>query len=107
VVTLTVLALQVIPLSGLRADRIHMLRCDVAAFEGAEQEMEQVLDQYLERRWLVEARSVRFGESLSLRYRVVVKDPSQVSSLLREVGSVEGVERVVLDLGDEGPDREE
>jgi uncharacterized membrane protein YhiD involved in acid resistance len=106
-VTLAVLALQVIPLGGIRSDRIHMLRCDVASFEGAEKEMEGVLDGFLQRRWLVEARSLRFGETLSLRYRVVVRDPDQIGEMLRQVGAVEGVERVIIDLGDEGPDREE
>jgi len=106
-VTLTVLALHVIPLAGVRQDRILMLRCDVASFEGAEKEMERVLDSFVQRRWLVEARSLRFGETLSLRYRVVVRDPHEVGEMLRQVGAVEGVERVILDLGDEGPDREE
>jgi hypothetical protein len=84
-----------------------MVRCDIAAFEGAEQELEAALDRFLAHRWLVEARSVRFGESLSLRYRVVMRDPSETAAMLREVGAIEGVERVVVDLGDEGPEREE
>jgi len=107
VVVLTVVALQVIPLAGVRSDRIYMLRCDVASFEGVEKEMEQTLGRYLDRRWLVEARSLRFGESLSLRYRVVVRDPSEIADMLRAVGGVEGVERVVIDLGEEGADRVE
>jgi hypothetical protein len=107
IVTLAVLALQAIPLAGLRPDRIRMLRCDVAAFEGAEAALEQVLERFVSRRWLIEARSLRFGESLSLRYRVVVRDPAEVGAMLREAGAVEGVERVVLDLGEEGETLEE
>jgi len=106
-VTLTILALQVIPLSGLRADRIRMLRCDVTSFGGAESEVEQTLDRFLQRRWLVEARSLRFGETLSLRYRVVVRDTDEIATMIREVGAIEGVERVVIDHGSEGPNREE
>jgi len=107
VVALTTLALQVIPLAGLRADRIRIVRCDVASFEGIEKRVEETLDRFLTRRWLVEARSLRFGESLSLRYRVVVRDTDEIPAMLREVGAIEGVERIVVDLGDGGPTREE
>jgi len=104
-ITLTILALHLVPLAGLREDRIRMVRCDVAAFEGVEQEVEKALDRHLTRRWLIEARSVRFGEAVSLRYRVAVRDPGRIGEMLREVANIEGVERIVVDLGDEGPDR--
>ncbi len=106
-VILAVLALQAIPLAGARADRTRVLRCDIAAFEGKELELERALDRFLTRRWLVEARSQRFGEALSLRYRVVVRDPHEIPTMVREVSSIEGVERVVVDVGEEGPDSEE
>lgn len=102
IVTLAVLALQVVPLTGWRADRVRLLRCDVAAFEGAEADLDEAMERFVSRRWLVEARSLRFGEALSFRYRVVVRDPSAVGAMLRDLGAVEGVERVVLDLGEEG-----
>jgi len=101
VISLSVLALYVVPLAGVRPDRLRTLRCDVAAFEGIEAEMDRVMDRHIARRWLVEARSLRFGESLSFRYRVVVSDPEASAALLRELGAVEGVERVVLDLAEE------
>jgi uncharacterized membrane protein YhiD involved in acid resistance len=104
-ITLTILALHLVPLAGPREDRIRMVRCDVASFEGVEQEVEKALDRHLTRRWLVEARSVRFGEAVSLRYRVAVRDPGTIGDMLREVANIEGVERIVVDLGDEGPDR--
>ena len=100
-VSLAVLALHVIPLAGVRPDHLRILRCDVGAFEGVEARLEQILDDYLTRRWLVEARSQRFGESLSFRYRVVVRDPDDVAPMMRAISGLEGVERVVLDLGDE------
>ncbi len=100
-VSLAVLALHVIPLAGIRPDRLRILRCDVGAFEGVENRLEQVLDEHLVRRWLVEARSQRFGESLSFRYRVVVRDPDDAAAMMRAISGLEGVERVVLDLGDE------
>ncbi len=106
-IVLTVLALQALPLEGLRADRTRMIRCDVAAFEGAEHRLEQELDRFLVKRWLVEARSVRFGEALSLRYRVIVRNVDDIPTLVREVGAVEGVEKVVVDTGEEGPESEE
>lgn len=101
IVSLAVLALHVIPLAGIRPDHLRMLRCDVAAFEGVESRLEQILDDHVDRRWLVEARSQRFGESLSFRYRVVVRDPDDVGGMMRALSGLEGVERVVLDLSDE------
>ena len=74
----------------------------MASFEGVEPQLEKVLDVHLERRWLVEARTLRFGEALSLRYRAVVRDPDRIAALLRDVGAIEGVERVVVDVGEEG-----
>jgi len=106
-VTLTVLALKLVPLSGLREDRIRMVRCDVTSFDGVEQELEQTMDRYLLRRWLIEARSIRFGEAISLRYRVAVREPDSIGVMLRDVAQIEGVERVVVDLGEEGPNRSE
>lgn len=101
IVSLAVLALHVIPLAGIRSDRLRMLRCDVGAFEGVENRLEKILDDHLVRRWLVEARSQRFGESLSFRYRVVVRDPDDMAPMMRAISGLEGVERVVLDLSDE------
>ena len=100
-VSLAVLALYVIPLAGIRPDHLRILRCDVSAFEGVENRLERVLDDHVTRRWLVEARSQRFGESLSFRYRVVVRDPDDVAQMMRAISGLEGVERVVLDLSDE------
>jgi hypothetical protein len=100
-VSLAVLALHVIPLAGIRPDRLRMLRCDVGAFEGVESRLEQLLEQFTVRRWLVEARSQRFGESLSFRYRVVVRDPDELAPMMRAISGLEGVEKVVLDLSDE------
>jgi hypothetical protein len=100
-ISLAVLALHVIPLAGIRPENLRYLRCDVGAFEGVENRLEQVLDDHVARRWLVEARSQRFGESLSFRYRVVVRDPDNVAPMMRAISGIEGVERVVLDLSDE------
>ncbi len=100
-VSLAVLALHVIPLAGVRPDHLRILRCDVSAFEGVESRLERILDDHVTRRWLVEARSQRFGESLSFRYRVVVRDPDDVAAMMRAISGLEGVERVVLDLSDE------
>jgi len=103
VIGLAVIALHIIPLSGIRSDRIRMLRCDVASFEGVEGRLDAVLDEHTARRWLTEARSMRFGESLSFRYRVVLRDTDAIAAMLRDIGEIEGVERVVLDLGEETP----
>lgn len=100
-VGLAVLALFVIPLSGTRGEVLG-LRVDIAAYEGAEADAAGVMDRYLRRRWLTEARSLRFGETLSYRYRVVFKDPDKLEVMLRELAGVEGVERIVLETDGEG-----
>ncbi|MBI2839999.1 MAG: DUF4956 domain-containing protein [Acidobacteria bacterium] len=106
-IALAVLALNVLRLTGMRADCIHMLRCDVASYEGIEAAMNAVLDRFVARRWLMEARSLRFGESLSLRYRVLLRGPDRLGALLRELAGVEGIERVVLDTTEEAADAED
>ena len=94
-VTLAVLALYLLPAGGVRR-KVRLLRCDVAAYENVEGEVDRVLDRFLRQRWLVEARSLRFGETLSYRYRVVLRDEGAARELLRAVADLEGVERVVL-----------
>jgi hypothetical protein len=101
IVGLAVLALHVIPLSGIRSENIRTVRCDVAAFEGAETALDEAMTRHFSRRWLLEARSMRFGEVHSYRYRVVVRNPNRVADLLRDIAAIEGVERVVLDAGEE------
>ena len=104
IVILAVLALHVLPLAGRRAGHTRTLRCDVASYEGVEGDIATTLEKYLEQCWLVEARTLRFGEALSLRYKVIVRDPAEAATMLREVGAIEGVERVVIDHGEEGID---
>jgi uncharacterized membrane protein YhiD involved in acid resistance len=95
VVALTVLVMQAI--STLRSrNGIQLLRCDLAAYEAHEEAIVGVLDAHLSKRWLVEARSLRFGETLSYRYRVQLKDPKGTEALLQALSAVEGVERVVV-----------
>jgi hypothetical protein len=100
VISLAVLALYVLPLGGTRGP-LHLLRCDIAAYQGTEKAILAVLTVYLRKRALVEARSLRFGETLSYRYRVALKREDQLEELLRALSDVEGVERVIIDADDE------
>ena len=100
VISLAVLALYILPLGGTRGP-LHLLRCDIAAYQGTESAILEVLDRFLRKRSLVEARSLRFGETLSYRYRVALKKEDQLEALLRALSDVEGVERVVIDAEDE------
>ncbi len=92
---LTVLALQATMLRRHRTP-IMLLRCDLAAYEAREDAITPVLDRFLKSCWMEDARSLRFGETLSYRYRVELNDPAQVSDLLQALSDVEGVERVIL-----------
>ena len=100
-ISLVVLTLYILPLSGIRR-KIHTLRCDVAAYENLEGQLDAILDQHLRQRWLVEARSLRFGETLSYRYRIILKKSNQIQPLVLTLSDLEGVQRVVLGYEDEG-----
>jgi len=82
----------------------HLLRCDIAAYQGTEAGMLAVVDRHVQRRALVEARSLRFGETLSYRYRIVLRTDRTLELLLREMSAVEGVERVIIDAEDANGD---
>jgi hypothetical protein len=101
VVTLAVLALSLTPLGGLRT-KVSVLRTDVAAYNEIESRIEPVLEQYVKRRWLMETRSMRFGETLSYRWRVILKDDRQQNDFLRALAGVEGVERIIMSADEHG-----
>ena len=103
VVGLAALALQAAVLITSHG-RGHLLRFDLAAYQGTEGAMLQVLDRHVRRRSLVEVRSLRFGETLSYRYRIVLHRDRTLEPLLREMSGVEGVECVIIDAGDDSGD---
>ncbi len=103
VISLVVLALQVIPMGVPRGD-VHLLRVDTASYEGVEQKVSAALDKHIERRSLEEAHAQRFGEAFSYRHRVMMKRDSRIEDLIRELSEIEGVERVVLVTREESED---
>ena len=84
-----------------------LLRCDVAAHEGIEAQIAPILDRLLRQRSLDEARSVRFGEAISYRYRIILADTTTPSALLEALSALEGVERVLLTAAPEHLDAAE
>ncbi len=101
IIGLSVLALTVLPFGALKL-KLHMLRVDLAAHQEVEHRVEPVLKQYLRQWWLVEARSVRFGETLSYRWRVTLKEEDSFSAFIQALAAVEGVERCMLSPDDDG-----
>jgi len=99
-ISLTIIALSILPLAGVRSDRMRLLRCDIGAFEGTEEALQQALEKYVRRSWLLEARSLRFGETLSYRFRIELKSVDAIPLMLRELSDLETVERVLLDFED-------
>ena len=97
---LAVLALQALPFVR-RNTTVHNLRCDLAAYEGAEEPVENLLKTHFSRYWLQEVRSLRFGETFSYRYRVMFSDQATLTTFLQALSEVQGVERVVLSAEDE------
>lgn len=105
VAVLAVLVLGVLPGARPHQD-IHQLRCDVSAWQVGEADLQPILDRHVRRRWLTSVRTRRFGESLSLDYRLSLASSASIEALVRELAQVEGVERVTLltedDPGEDG-----
>lgn len=102
VAVLAVAILGVLPGARPQSD-VHMLRCDVSTWQVSEAQLLPVIDRHVRGRWLSSARTVRFGESLSLTYRILLDRKSNLESLVRELAGIEGVERVtVLSEDDSG-----
>lgn len=81
---------------------VYVLRCDVASWQVGEAQLLPVLDRHVQRRWLSSARTLRFGETLSLSYQLVLAKGASLEALTRELAAVEGVERVSLLSEDDG-----
>jgi hypothetical protein len=94
VVTGAVLVLGALP-GTAGQDELHLVRCDVSAWQCGEAQLVPVIDKHARKRWLTSARSVRFGESLSLTWKVHLRPGASLEALVREVSTVEGVERVI------------
>lgn len=83
---------------------VHLVRCDLVAHEARKEQVQAVLDKHVKERWLEQARSLRFGETLSLWWRVTLKKDTTLEVMIRDLSAVEGVERVIaLASGDELP----
>ena len=87
--------------------KVQRLRVDIAAYSQAEEELDKLLETYVRDSWLVEIRSMRFGETLSYRYRLVLKPKAEPRALTRAVAEIEGVEKVVLVDDSETPSESE
>ena len=62
---------------------------------------EPVLAQYCRQRHLVSVKSERLGETIRLTFQVALQDPRQAEVLVSELSSLEGVQRVAVNFGDE------
>ena len=95
---LAVVAISALP--RLRGE-IHLVRCDLVAHDSRQAEVHKVLEKHVSRMWLEQARSLRFGETLSLWWRVALKRDTTLEALLRDLSTIEGVERVIALAGDD------
>jgi len=100
VIVLAIVVLGALPFTRAASD-VQTLRCDVAAYELGEGALAPLIDKYARRRWLTTAQSQRFGEAMTLTYRIVLKRKARLEPLVRELSALEGVERVTL-MSEEG-----
>ena len=95
-IALAVVVMSAIP--RLRGE-IHLVRCDLVAHDSRQAEVQRVLDKHVARLWLEQARRLRFGETLSLWWRVALKRDTTLEALLGDLSKIEGVERVIALAG--------
>ena len=95
VVGLAIILLGALP--GTRpAPEAYQLRCDISAHQCGAADLEPILGEHVDQKFLYEARTSRFGEAMSLSWRIVLKPKTEVETLLGALASVEGVERATL-----------
>ena len=100
IATLAVAILGVLP--GARPqEELVVLRCDVAAYQCGEAQLIPAMEKHTLKRWLKSTRSMRFGESLSLNYCILLRKNASIEALTRDLAALEGVERVTI-LSDDG-----
>jgi uncharacterized membrane protein YhiD involved in acid resistance len=93
VAVLAALTLNALP--GTRREAtIHAVRCDVAAWQCGDTQLQVVLQEHTDHPRLVSTRSQRFGEALSLTYHIILKTNVGIDILVRSLSEIEGVERV-------------
>jgi uncharacterized membrane protein YhiD involved in acid resistance len=59
-----------------------------------------VFERYFTRHTLVNVKSTRMGETLNLSFHVTMKHPEESDLLVSELSSLEGVQKVSLNIGD-------
>jgi hypothetical protein len=64
----------------------------------------RVFDKYLKTHSLVNMRSARLGQFLELSFNIRFKDEAHHQSLIRDLGQVEGIERISLIIGENTDD---
>jgi hypothetical protein len=69
-----------------------------------EEALRPTLEAHTRERSLTEARSLRYGETLVLTWRVHLAASSSAEGLVRALSALEGVERVTLVQGEAEPD---
>jgi uncharacterized membrane protein YhiD involved in acid resistance len=97
---LAVLVLAVLP--GTRPQPAPLtLRCDLAAWECKAEDLVPLLAQACDEFELASSRSLRFGETLSIVYRIRLKAGATMGVLVRDLSQIEGVERILAMTGEE------
>lgn len=79
----------------------NIVRIDLVAHEQGDEDIDKLLDKHVTKRWLEQARSVRFGETISLWYRVTLRRGASMERLVTDLSAFERVERVVVLASDE------
>jgi hypothetical protein len=95
VAVLAVAVLSMLPGTGYPKAPPVRIQCDLSALDVKQKDLQAILQEHCADLSLLSTRSMRFGELLSLTWRVHLLDASTPSSVVSALSRVEGVERVM------------
>ncbi len=101
---LAVAVLSLIPGTGHPKAPPVRIQCDLSALDVRQEDLDAILKTHCADFTLLTTRSLRFGELLSLTWRVHLQEPNGAAALVAAMSRVEGVERALAGADTEPSD---
>ena len=101
---LAVAVLSMIPGTGHPKAPPMRIQCDLSALDVRQEDLDAILKEHCTDVTLLTTRSLRFGELLSLTWRVHLHKPNGAAELVAALSRIEGVERALAGSDSEPSD---
>ena len=101
---LAVAVLSVLPGTGYPSAPPMRIQCDLSALDVRHEDLQGILEQHCVDFTLLNTRSMRFGELLSLTWRVHLRETNGTAELVAALSRIEGVERAMASTDTEQSD---